>query len=606
MSSIRFVRCSRIVSAGFSVMLATALICTAVFAQDQQPAPKAELFAGYQWLNPGGSIPEPGVTDVNGFFIPNKVPSMSQGFGLAFAYNFHPNVALEADYGGNWKSGFNFNTLSVGPRFTLRTEGLNLFAHTLVGLNNFGTPFGNHNTVGAIVGGGLDLPFSKYFSIRLLEADYQWARQKFGILSPPGQDALSAVSFEGVRLRTGVVFNFGGGAPPAAPTASCSAQPAEVMVGEPITVNGTVNNFNPKHKITYSWASTGGKITGKDTTASIDTNGVAGGNYTATLHATDPKAKTNNEATCSANFTVKEPPKNPPTMSCTAAPPSLQAGGTSTVTCDCKSPDNVEIGVAGWSASSGTVTGTGNTATLNTAGASPGTITVNATCTDKRGLSSTATTQVTVEEPPKPAVAPEVVQQLEQRLALHSIYFPTGQPMPADPQGGLLKSQQETLMGLASDFQKYLQAKPDAHLILEGHADPRGGQQYNQALSERRVQRVKSFLVEHGVPDGNIDTKALGDQHNLTPAEVRSNVEQNPELTPGERQRILRNMRTILLASNRRVDVTLSTTGQTSVRQFPFNAADSLTLIGGREAAKKKTTTTKHTTTRKKTTKKTQ
>jgi hypothetical protein len=46
-------------------------------------------------------------------------------------------------------------------------------------------------------------------------------------------------------------------------------------------------------------------------------------------------------------------------------------------------------------------------------------------------------------------------------------------------------------------------------------------------------------------------------------------------------------MRTIILASNRRVDVTLSTTGQESVRQFPFNAADSLTLIGRREGAAK-------------------
>jgi hypothetical protein len=42
-------------------------------------------------------------------------------------------------------------------------------------------------------------------------------------------------------------------------------------------------------------------------------------------------------------------------------------------------------------------------------------------------------------------------------------------------------------------------------------------------------------------------------------------------------------MRTIILASNRRVDITLSTTGQSSVKQFPFNAADSLSLIGGRE-----------------------
>ena len=103
------------------------------------------------------------------------------------------------------------------------------------------------------------------------------------------------------------------------------------------------------------------------------------------------------------------------------------------------------------------------------------------------------------------------------------------------------------------------------------------------ALSERRVERTRSVLVENGVPAGNIETRAFGAQHNLTPAEVRSSVEQNPELTPGERQRILRNMRTIILASNRRVDVTLSTTGQTSVRQFPFNAADSLSLIGGRE-----------------------
>jgi hypothetical protein len=46
-------------------------------------------------------------------------------------------------------------------------------------------------------------------------------------------------------------------------------------------------------------------------------------------------------------------------------------------------------------------------------------------------------------------------------------------------------------------------------------------------------------------------------------------------------------MRTILLASNRRVDVTLSTTGQQSVRQYPFNAADSLTLI--RQKAEKST-----------------
>ena len=41
-------------------------------------------------------------------------------------------------------------------------------------------------------------------------------------------------------------------------------------------------------------------------------------------------------------------------------------------------------------------------------------------------------------------------------------------------------------------------------------------------------------------------------------------------------------MNTIILASNRRVDITLSNAGQKSlqsVREYPFNAADSLALL---------------------------
>jgi outer membrane protein OmpA-like peptidoglycan-associated protein len=143
------------------------------------------------------------------------------------------------------------------------------------------------------------------------------------------------------------------------------------------------------------------------------------------------------------------------------------------------------------------------------------------------------------------------------------------------------------LIELASDFKKYLESKPDAHLILGGHADLRGSVEYNQALSERRVARTKSFLIEQGVPEASIETKAFGKEHNLTDEEVKGEVESNTELTTEERARVLKNIVTIRMASNRRVDVTLSTTGQTSVRQFPFNATDALTLIGGREAAKK-------------------
>ena len=265
----------------------------------------------------------------------------------------------------------------------------------------------------------------------------------------------------------------------------------------------------------------------------------------------------------------------------------MQAGGNVNLSANCSSPDGVSVSVANWTTSSGTVSGSGASATLNTTGAAPGSITINATCTDTRGLTAQASTEVMVENPPPPAVNPEVAR-LEARLALHSVYFVTNQPWIKNPNGGLLPSQQKTLLSLAADFKSYLQSRPDAHLILGGHADHRGSAEFNQALSERRVNRVKSFLVEQGVPEADIDTKAFGKDENLTDDQVRTEVENNPELTSEERHRVLANMVTIRMASNRRVDVTLSTTGQTSVRQFPFNTTDTLTLIGGREGEAKK------------------
>jgi len=188
--------------------------------------------------------------------------------------------------------------------------------------------------------------------------------------------------------------------------------------------------------------------------------------------------------------------------------------------------------------------------------------------------------------PPPPAPAPEI-KQLETRLALHSIYFPTARPTADNPAGGLVDSQAEILKNLAEDFKKYLKYRPDAHLILGGHADVRGSEEYNKALTERRVERTKSFLVEHGVLATSIDTRSFGKDDNLNAEQVKEQIAQNPELTPGERQQMLKNLLVMVLANNRRVDVTLSTTGQQSVRGYPFNAKDYLALINPKGVEKK-------------------
>jgi hypothetical protein len=206
-------------------------------------------------------------------------------------------------------------------------------------------------------------------------------------------------------------------------------------------------------------------------------------------------------------------------------------------------------------------------------------------------LNSEASTQVTVENPPPPARNPEI-EVLEARLALHSIYYPTAQPATDRPGAGLVPSQQRTLQALATDFKAYLQSKPDAHLILEGHADIRGSDEFNQKLTERRVASVKAYLVGQGISESNIETVAYGKQRNLTMDEVKNSILNDTDLTTEERRRALARITVIKLASNRRVDVTLKSAGQTetSVRKFPFNAADALSLIGGRESERKKTT----------------
>jgi len=574
-----YARKGGLVRVGFFAILAILAVSSSAFAQTDS-TPKWDWFLGYQWMHPGITVP---FGDPNGPTA-YKVPDMSKGLGTAVTYNFDPHWGAELDFGYNAGSSNSESTVSAGPRVMWRTEDANYFVHALLSYNrlNVSGLSDGANGIGALLGGGMDLPITKKFAWRLFQVDYVWSHHNYASYAASQFPDLRRPNMDGVRLRTGIVLNFGG-EEPLAPAASCSVQPSEVLVGEPLTATVAASNFNPKHSVTYSWSgNNGGTITGKDTTASIDTNNATPGSYTITAHVADPKLKKNNEATCSANYTIKPlPPKNPPTMSLSASPTDLVTGGTVNLSANCTSPDGVPVSVANWTSSAGTVSGSGSSATLNTAGVPAGPVTVNATCTDSRGLTAQGSTQVTLENPPPPPVNPEVVR-LEARLALHSIYFVTDYPKPTNPKGGLLASQQKTLISLAADFKKYLESKPDAHLILGGHADVRGSAEYNQALSERRVNRTKSFLIEQGVPEASIETKGLGKGDNLTDAQVKDAVGNNPELSAEERQRVLKNIVTIRMASNRRVDVTLNTTGQSSVRQFPFNAEDALTLIGGR------------------------
>jgi outer membrane protein OmpA-like peptidoglycan-associated protein len=185
---------------------------------------------------------------------------------------------------------------------------------------------------------------------------------------------------------------------------------------------------------------------------------------------------------------------------------------------------------------------------------------------------------------PKPTVNETT---LETVLTFNSIYFPTNLPTKMNPEGGLVPSQEKRLDEVASNFKQYLEFRPEAHLILEAHADQRGAAAFNKALSQRRADRVKTYLIDHGVPVANIETQALGKEKNLTDKEVIQLAEQNPNITPEDRRRVARSLVAFRMANNRRVDVRLSTTGQTSQRFFPYNSDDLNVLLGEKKPAAK-------------------
>jgi outer membrane protein OmpA-like peptidoglycan-associated protein len=186
------------------------------------------------------------------------------------------------------------------------------------------------------------------------------------------------------------------------------------------------------------------------------------------------------------------------------------------------------------------------------------------------------------------AVQPTVSETtLETKLTFNSIYFPSNLPTKVNPEGGLVPSQEKRLDDLATDFKQYLEFRPEAHLILEAHADQRGAPAFNKALSQRRADRVKSYLIDHGVPVANLETQAFGKEKNLTDKEVLQLTEQNPNISSEDRQRVAHALVAFRMANNRRVDIRLSTTGQTSLRFFPYNSEDLNVLLGEQKPSAK-------------------
>jgi outer membrane protein OmpA-like peptidoglycan-associated protein len=71
----------------------------------------------------------------------------------------------------------------------------------------------------------------------------------------------------------------------------------------------------------------------------------------------------------------------------------------------------------------------------------------------------------------------------------------------------LKTSSQDQLKQMSDVFIKY----PDTDIIIAGHTDSQGTEEYNQKLSERRANAVKGFIIQQGINQSRLSTYGYGE-----------------------------------------------------------------------------------------------
>ena len=70
-------------------------------------------------------------------------------------------------------------------------------------------------------------------------------------------------------------------------------------------------------------------------------------------------------------------------------------------------------------------------------------------------------------------------------------------------------------MMILDDKAAYLREHPTVRVLVEGHCDDRGSNEYNLALGDRRANSAKNYLVKSGVAESRITTISYGEEQPL-------------------------------------------------------------------------------------------
>jgi outer membrane protein OmpA-like peptidoglycan-associated protein len=450
-------------------------------------ASRIDLFAGYSYLAPHGSLTVPSGANI-GVTGPVKYSSIDYGAIGSVNYFFNRYVGAQIEFSAH-PDGNNDGAYSAGGGIVFRypMQDVTPFVHAGAGTVYLGGPVKEPYTYGVALtaGGGLDYAITQHFGLRIFQADYQYYHDNFG--PQPPYPTGGRANLNNARLSVGLLYHIGSIVPPPPVMYACTASPASVFPGDPVTITGTATNIDPKKTPSYTWTGANGvKVTGDNSTGNVDTNGLAPGSYTVTGHVSEG-VKAGQFADCTSTFEVKQ--FEPPTISCSANPTTVNPGDSATITAQGVSPQNRPLTYS-YSATAGSVSGTSNTATLTTTGAPAGSITVTCNVADDKGQTATTTTSVNVQAPPAPP-APKT-------QTLCSITFGRDAKRPA-------RVDNEAKACL-DDVALNLQRQADATVVIVGEAA--SDEKMASKLAAQRAVNTKDYLVkEKGIDASRIQVR---------------------------------------------------------------------------------------------------
>lgn len=85
----------------------------------------------------------------------------------------------------------------------------------------------------------------------------------------------------------------------------------------------------------------------------------------------------------------------------------------------------------------------------------------------------------------------------------------------------------ETARALLQKHMEFLKRWPTTKIVVEGHADSRGTNEYNLALGENRADAVRDYLVSLGLPNDRVTVVSKGEEQPFCNEETEACWQQN-------------------------------------------------------------------------------